>query len=124
MQLYQRIYKIYEQIFYICISVMKIFACILSFYIVVLTAIPCVDKPEDHTLQKTEISQKTTDSQQQDIDHCSPFCTCNCCSSSKIQQYQVIAFNNFPILTERVYELSSNYVSSHTAAIWQPPRLN
>jgi hypothetical protein len=102
---------------------MKIFACLLSFYILFLTAIPCVDKPEDNSVQKTEISPKTTDSHQQDIDHCSPFCTCNCCSSPKIQQELVITFNSFSILQASYSVLSSgNFTSSHIAAIWQPPQ--
>jgi len=104
---------------------MKYFAFILSFYIVVLTAIPCIDKPEDNTIQKNEISPKPTDSQQQDIDHCSPFCTCSCCSSPKIQQDTEIVFNSFPILLECFSESASNkFVSSLIAAIWQPPQLN
>ena len=35
---------------------MKIFAYILSIFILVLTAIPCADKPQDNTLQKVELS--------------------------------------------------------------------
>lgn len=103
---------------------MKLFAFILSFYILVLTAIPCIDKPEDNTLQKTEIAPKTTDNQHQDIDHCSPFCTCNCCSSPKIQQNIAIEFNNYQFLLECFSEYSSILVSYHFASIWQPPQLN
>jgi hypothetical protein len=60
---------------------MKFFATILSLYILLLTAIPCVDHPEDHTLQKIEITQSATDNHQHEGDQCSPFCTCDCCVS-------------------------------------------
>ncbi len=102
---------------------MKFFALILSIYVLVLTAIPCVDKPEDTTIQKTVICAKTAGSQHQDIDHCSPFCTCNCCSSPKIQQDLVIAFNSFQILIESYSDFSPHFTSCHFAAIWQPPQL-
>ena len=102
---------------------MKCIALILSVYIMVLTAIPCVDKPEDTSIQKTEISPKTTGSQPQDADHCSPFCTCNCCSSPKIQQELVVSFTSFPISCDYFEGFFAINVSEPAAAIWQPPQL-
>jgi len=104
---------------------MKIFACILSVYIMVLTAIPCVDKPEDITMQKMEITQNNTDSHQNDVDHCSPFCTCNCCASPVIQLNVLVNFEGFPFLLESYSsELATDFVSCPTKSIWQPPRLS
>ncbi len=60
---------------------MKIFAYILSIFILVLTAIPCADKPQDNTLQKVELSN-TTSNHPSDFDHCTPFCTCQCCQTN------------------------------------------
>ena len=102
---------------------MKFFAYILSFYILFLTALPCVDKPDDNTMLKSEISSPNNHSQHGDIDHCSPFCTCNCCSSPKIQQDIVIDFNSYQILLESFTEFTPILISSHIANIWQPPQL-
>ena len=62
---------------------MKILAYILSFVFLALIANPCIDKPNDNILQKSEISQTTTNHDQQtDNDHCSPFCSCQCCQTN------------------------------------------
>jgi len=43
---------------------------------------PCIDVPQDKTIQKIEFSKQNPDnSHQNDTDHCSPFCTCQCCQS-------------------------------------------
>ena len=61
---------------------MKLFAFIMAFMVLVLTVIPCVDVPEDHAVQKIELSNTTSDHHHSDADHCSPFCTCHCCQAS------------------------------------------
>ncbi len=110
--------------FYLCNRHMRVFACILSFYIMVLTALPCIDKPEDQTMQKTAISAKTSNGFQQDIDLCSPFCTCNCCSSPKIQQEVVTEFSCSRVIPVHYAENSPSFVSAPPAVVWQPPRFN
>ncbi|HLN72102.1 MAG TPA: hypothetical protein VK205_02330, partial [Prolixibacteraceae bacterium] len=42
----------------------------------------CPDVPEDHSVQKIELSNTTSDHHHSDADHCSPFCTCQCCQGS------------------------------------------
>lgn len=110
--------------FYICIQFMKLFVHILSFYIMVLTAIPCIDKPVDHSLQKSVISSNIAGTQHHEIDHCSPFCTCNCCSSSKIQKQMVIEFNCAEFFLACFSEQSPSSVSAPPDTVWQPPRLS
>ena len=62
---------------------MKIFAYILSIVVLFLTANPCIDELKNNALQKSEISHNTNnDNHQNDKDHCSPFCTCQCCQTS------------------------------------------
>jgi hypothetical protein len=62
---------------------MKIFAYIVSFIVIVLTVNPCIDGLKGNGTQKSEISQSTnTNNHQNEKDHCSPFCTCQCCQSS------------------------------------------
>lgn len=60
------------------------------------------------------------------IDLCSPFCTCNCCSAQVLTHFPVTAID-FPIVTGVIkialptYKsiLSSNFFGS----IWQPPQI-
>ena len=61
---------------------MKLFAYILVFVVLALTAIPCVDIPKDNSVQKTELTTTTSDHHQSNADHCSPFCTCQCCQTN------------------------------------------
>lgn len=101
---------------------MKFFACILSIYILVLTAMPCCDKPDDIALQKTEMSPRTNNLPSQDIDLCSPFCPCNCCSSPKIQQESMVVCESSPVEHKYFAELTVKLISSVIVPVWQPPR--
>lgn len=101
---------------------MKAFASILSLYILFLTALPCVDKPDSCDLQATVLSIPQGN-HVQDVDHCSPFCTCNCCSSPKIQEDCTVQFNSFEILLACISGQVLMPVATHTGNIWQPPRL-
>jgi len=91
-----------------------------------LTAVPCVDRPEDHAMQKNEISQSQSEHQHHDgDDHCSPFCTCNCCASPVIQQDFSINFESYSYLQASFSPAySSQFVSFYSGSIWQPPQLS
>ena len=112
------------QLTFIFALLMRLLACILSIYILVLTAMPCCDRPESGSVQKTEVAQKTGSVPHQDIDHCSPFCSCNCCSSPKVQVDQAISYFVAPMLHKYLPELTSKIFSCLTGSIWQPPRSN
>ena len=102
---------------------MKIFAFILSLYILVLTAIPCIDETQDNTLHKIELSQNTTGNHQNDTDHCSPFCVCYCCISPIIYQAYTIRFNCFSFTQKHYPGYKTIYISSFYSSVWQPPEL-
>jgi len=57
---------------------MKIIACILSVYILVLTVKPCDDVPGMRLVPGINID---FDSHHHDYDSCSPFCVCQCCQA-------------------------------------------
>ena len=103
---------------------MKLFACILSLYILALTAMPCVDVHQDCLLHKAELSQSTNDSHKDDVDRCSPFCTCDCCTSPVLQKDNVIHFNCTPIPQKCEIGYSSSYISSLFTTIWHPPKIS
>jgi hypothetical protein len=102
---------------------MKFFATLLSFYVLFLTALPCIDKPDNNFVQKTVISAQHTGNHLQEVDHCSPFCTCNCCSSPKIQQDLVIDFFCKVVMLHYFADPSLQINSMPLAPIWQPPQL-
>jgi hypothetical protein len=61
----------------------RLFAFLLSLYVVALTAVPCCDDMNVKKVNLVELSQsRNPDSQQNESDHCSPFCACNCCQSN------------------------------------------
>ena len=103
---------------------MKYLSGILAIYILVLTAIPCVDGPEDVTSTKVEISQSSSTSHQHDIDHCSPFCTCNCCVTPVTINSAVIKFRIAEIGQFNYPAYHSGFYLSPSGSIWQPPQNN
>ena len=103
---------------------MKLFAYILSVYVVILTIMPCIDMNEDTTNQKVELSTNRSDTQHSQSDHCSPFCTCTCCASPVVFQNTTIQFEYYSIVQEYISEYHSSYISSTHNSIWQPPKIS
>jgi hypothetical protein len=103
---------------------MKVFTYILSIFIVVLTATPCIDVHYDNELQKTEVSHKVADCQNGAFDHCSPFCTCDCCSTPLFYQTNTIKINSFLFFINNYTVYNSYFVSSLNSSIWQPPKIS
>ena len=105
---------------------MKFLAVLLSLYILLLTAIPCADVAPGNSLCKSEITKSTANHNHQhpDIDHCSPFCTCNCCASPVLQIDTVVDFICIKFSTYTYPEYSSAITSWFTPSIWQPPKLS
>ena len=101
---------------------MKYFAFILSVYVLVLTAIPCVDVPKDDNLHKIELSNTTSDHHENDHDICSPFCTCDCCVSPIITNSN-IQLTCVPITQTLESEYNNSFISSPFVTIWQPPKV-
>lgn len=103
---------------------MRLLACILSIYIVALTAIPCIDRPEDNRFQKTEMEANADSNRQHDCDQCSPFCTCNCCATPVIYQDFSIGFDGISFIEKgNSAEYTSAIFSCHLSSIWQPPQI-
>jgi len=88
--------------------------------ILTLTAIPCIDEPQDNTLQKVELSG-TTNNLPGDTDQCSPFCTCQCCQTnfciSKITPFYAIVE-----LEVRYNEYSPAFQSLDLFDFYIPPK--
>ncbi len=103
---------------------MKLFAFILSCYILFLTALPCIDKPEDTTMDDSGLSKLPADNHSNDSDHCSPFCSCSCCVTPVIYQVYSIELECFFQVEAHYFEFEPIAVLSPTSNIWQPPKLS
>jgi hypothetical protein len=97
-------------------------ATIIAAYIFVLTVIPCTHKVDclNHHLVQTETLSKSLVS---DTDHCSPFCTCNCCSTPVIYHFAVLHFEYFFSLNKPFYPLQEGKTINSDTSFWQPPKI-
>jgi hypothetical protein len=103
---------------------MKFIAVILAFIVLGLSVMPCNDIHGNTEMQKTEISGNSNDNHQNDIDYCSPFCSCNCCSHSVFVNAIFLDFNFFFYTTANYSNFDSHIISPLSISIWQPPKMS
>ena len=101
---------------------MKIFAYIVSVIILMLTVNPCIDEHKANAIHNSEISQASNhENHENEADHCSPFCTCQCCQTNFI----VSAIPTSPgvaELTIRYIEQSTSFHSLDLIDFYIPPK--
>ncbi|WP_374760192.1 DUF6660 family protein [Dyadobacter pollutisoli] len=104
---------------------MRIILIILAFYTIALSCIPCQDQAlevsySDHVTVDASSQQQSTD-----IDLCSPFCICTCCSAITLQAETAPPpmMASFPVFEELIFAYSSNINGGDLTSIWQPPRI-
>jgi hypothetical protein len=105
---------------------MRFLACILSLYILVLTAVPCLDAPEFLGNETVQLTQNTANNTQEipNVDWCSPFCVCSCCVSSiTYQEVLHIDFTCDSFSPVQYPKYTFSFSSFNFASIWQPPKL-
>ena len=100
---------------------MKVFAFILSAYLVFLFAVPCCafdNCPEDKTAQETNHEKGDGD-----CGSCSPFFTCTGCSGFTVS----IENNNLEIISYFSGHQYADYILSDIPDVhygfWQPPKI-
>lgn len=99
---------------------MRLIALLLSFYVLFLTALPCADVVSKG--QDTHWS-KTSDTHD-DADHCSPFCTCNCCATAMQCSVHSVDFEVVTLVREQITLYPNRLVPHRFGDIWQPPQLS
>ncbi|MCK9641367.1 MAG: hypothetical protein M0R39_15795 [Prolixibacteraceae bacterium] len=104
---------------------MKLIVTILSFYILMLTAVPCSHAVAGHSTCKMEQSKSMTNHHDSglEIDHCSPFCTCNCCATPVVTSDAILQFTFVKYCQHNYPGYYSTFTTSFFATIWQPPQL-
>lgn len=100
---------------------------ILSFYILVLSCVPCGDTDNCEKSQKSETVSNHFEgnhNHEQEADLCTPFCLCACCGgfifSIDLNIPEFIRISYF--LKSEVFHLSTS-IFSFSYTIWQPPKL-
>jgi hypothetical protein len=104
---------------------MRIILIILAFYTIALSCIPCQDQALEASYSDHLKFDASSDQQSADIDLCSPFCICTCCSAITLQTEIVSPplMASFSVFEELSFAYSSNSDSGDLATIWQPPRI-
>ncbi len=105
---------------------MKLLAFFLSFYILVLSAVPCSDVHNDckSTKAKSELSNHHDHNNDQD-DNCSPFCTCACCGIAAVLADFTsidIKLKSIVFISKKVALYNTTFSFNFFGNIWQPPK--
>jgi hypothetical protein len=109
---------------FVRLKAMKTIAVLISLYVLFLTALPCIDRTAEHKVHPGQCTeQPASENHSSGADHCSPFCTCNCCATSVILQDLRIIPDCFPVGDSPYSPPSCSEVLSPLTAIWQPPKI-
>lgn len=103
---------------------MRFFTVIFSLYVCYLIALPCIDKHDENDIHVHELSQNNENDSDNHTNHCSPFCTCDCCVSPVLNNFIVVNFSKQQYSSTNHSTYTSSFNSSHFASIWQPPKLS
>ena len=101
---------------------MKYVAVILSVYVLVLTAMPCVDVYAANTDSVSIELTKQNPNPANDVELCSPFCFCHCCQTLSFPSFFRISNINLVKITLDI-KLKEPAFLSPVTSIWQPPKI-
>ncbi|WP_215239255.1 DUF6660 family protein [Dyadobacter helix] len=106
---------------------MRLAIYVLAFFTVVLSCIPCQDKPARVSYKDTiTIIDASADCQDQATnDLCSPFCICACCAGITLQQPVALLPDaaSLPFFNDDAFTYTAGSKGGDLASIWQPPRI-
>jgi hypothetical protein len=93
--------------------------------LLVLLAYPCQDCG-DHRDCRHKASQTDSQNNQDDnqCDHCSPFCVCNCCNVPAMISVHMFQGNISDLIIPLENEFIANTSEGVTLTVWQPPKLS
>lgn len=98
---------------------------ILLIYILGLLAVPCSDVYNSCVLSKSDQKEVTHNHNDDNDDHCTPFCQCSCCSVSVVKFNFKMPDFNLPqqlISVKNAVIKDCQVISSYSGSIWQPPK--
>ncbi|WP_460995948.1 DUF6660 family protein [Spirosoma harenae] len=107
---------------------MKVVISIFSFWLLLLTGLPCPDADcHEHVNRTATTSSIPTDDH--DHDHkapCSPFCHCATCLGFSVPQpfgYVLFTELSGPVVSRQLFSYQSPSHTDVLLGIWQPPKL-
>jgi len=101
---------------------MRLLALIFSIYILLLTSLPCAEMKDMNHAQNAPVSQRS--SNHDNCGECSPFCTCNCCSTPMVCKIDLVDFEVSTIVRKHETNYPALFVTQRSGDIWQPPQLS
>ncbi len=108
---------------------MKNFWFIFSIFLLSLSVYPCSENDNCEKKTKSEVSKNNnSQNQQQEAEHCTPFCTCSHCPAS-VFFIHIITYNlkkKVILFQEKKLISFYNYTYTKTISdkIWQPPKIS
>lgn len=106
---------------------MKSFWTIFSFYILILSALPCTDR-EECSLTNVAQTEHSHEGHSHEKDHCTPFCICSCCGiNTTIEIVPDFDFTQLAYsldIPKQVSHYKAVYTDNYFAPIWQPPKIS
>jgi hypothetical protein len=103
---------------------MRLFAFILSLFILVLSIVPCSD--DEDCKEGIELTADHSGHDHEE-DSCTPFCACSCCGcAALILSAPVIhvTLKEVEVFTSTATSYHSDFTSNYFYSIWQPPKLS
>jgi hypothetical protein len=106
------------------VNVMKGLSIILLLYVLVLTTVPCADRPfEGDGHHSGQCGSTSGDDHDHNASLCSPFCVCNCCGNQVVSIAPTIVTDVLSLTGEQVYFYRTDFRSIPPRSIWQPPKI-
>lgn len=109
---------------------MKWFCRIFSLYLLVLSCLPCSDGDHKHAVQQGSritylASNAGHPSHERCNDTCSPFCTCQCCTTHyTVRNYSSLTFEKVVLLSKKAeFPALACRVRDVALAVDHPPQL-
>jgi hypothetical protein len=118
----QTIYRLIKTTTFVT-GILKSFSIILSLYIVFLTVLPCADKYDCSGKKSIVVECNHHHANSDDLDCCSPFCTCNCCHVYSITSLKIVLNYTMGPVTELTQWISENPVMIEQCAVFKPPKM-
>ncbi|WP_407032230.1 DUF6660 family protein [Polluticaenibacter yanchengensis] len=110
-------------------AIVKFFAFIMSWYMIVLSMVPCDDVPAFTKNIQTNIPTISACTDMHDkhnhIEMCSPLCAgCTCCATIVVNTHFICYNINLPVsYIEKVEIDNSQPLQYRAATFWQPPKI-
>lgn len=102
---------------------MRIVTYVLSFYLLLLTAVPCC--VQDDCSADTAISQNTDQQQpEEERSNCSPFFVCGSCTGFTLNEISFHVTVYAQPDDQKFPGWINLYYPSYISAFWQPPRID